>query len=215
MVTLIDQLAAASTAAAVSSASAAWWTLVATIFAAISNVAVLVYIFSNQNRQEREARRRRVRIARMNLVNGIDALERAEDLLMRQGAAERVHKGDVAALVGSARTSFEMVLVSDVFHSELRETARGADDIARVMSMRLDQTDRPWVVASEVIGGLAHELRELATISAKLSHEASLVERIEKLAYGHLDDETRIRPTTSPPRKTRPPGPMAARDTRG
>ena len=74
---LIDQLALQSTQAAVSSANAAWWTLGATIFAAISNVLVLVYIFTNQNRQEREARRRRVRIARMNLVNGIDALERA------------------------------------------------------------------------------------------------------------------------------------------
>jgi hypothetical protein len=186
---LIDQLALDSTRAAVSSANAAWWTLGATIFAAISNVLVLVYIFTNQNRQEREARRRRVRIARMNLVNGIDALERAETLLMQHGAAERVHKGDVAALVGSARTSFEMVLVSDVFHSELRETARAADDIARVMSMRMDQTDRPWVVASEVIGGLAHELRELAQVSNKLAHEASLVERIEKLAYGKLEEE--------------------------
>ena len=200
MVTLIDQLALDSTRAAVSSASAAWWTLGATIFAAVSNVLVLVYIFSNQNRQEREARRRRVRIARMNLVNGIDALERAETLLMQHGAAERVHKGDVAALVGSARTSFEMVLVSDVFHSELRETARAADDIARVMSMRLDQTDRPWVVASEVIGGLAHELRELSAVSAKLSHEATLVERIEKLAYGKMDDEPHIRQTPPPKR---------------
>ena len=191
---LIDQLAVDSTRAAVSSANAAWWTLGATIFAAVSNVLVLVYIFSNQNRQEREARRRRVRIARMNLVNGIDALERAETLLMQHGAAERVHKGDVAALVGIARTSFEMVLVSDVFHSELRETARAADDIARVMSMRMDQTDRPWVVASEVIGGLAHELRELAAVSNKLSHEASLVERIEKLAYGKLEQEPHGRP---------------------
>jgi hypothetical protein len=205
MVTLIDQLAVEATAAAMSSASAAWWTLGATIFAAVSNVAVLVYIFSNQNRQEREARRRRVRIARMNLVNGIDALERAETLLMQHGAAERVHKGDVAALVGSARTSFEMVLVSDVFDRELRDTARGADDIARVMSVRMDQTDRPWVVASEVIGGLAHELRELAAVSAKLSHETSLVERIEKLAYGHLDEEAAARSAT-PSRKTRPPG---------
>jgi hypothetical protein len=191
VVTLIDQLALESAQAAVSSASAAWWTLGATIFAAVSNVLVLVYIFTNQNRQEREARRRRVRIARMNLVNGIDALERAETLLMQHGAAERVHKGDVAALVGSARTSFEMVLVSDVFHSELRETARAADDIARVMSMRMDQTDRPWVVASEVIGGLAHELRELAGVSNKLAHEASLVERIEKLAYGKLEEDPR------------------------
>jgi hypothetical protein len=194
VLTLIDQLAAQSAAAEVSSANAAWWTLGATIFAAISNVLVLVYIFANQNRQEREARRRRVRIARMNLVNGVDALERAETLLMQHGAAERVHKGDVAALVGSARTSFEMVLVSDVFHSELRETARAADDIARVMSMRMDQTDRPWVVASEVIGGLAHELRELAAVSNKLSHEASLVERIEKLAYGKLEEESHRRP---------------------
>ena len=200
MVTLIDQLAAESAAAAVSSASAAWWTLGATVFAAISNVAVLVYIFTNQNRQEREARRRRVRIARMNLVNGIDALSRAEDLLMRHGAAERVHKGDVSALVGSARTSFEMVLVSDVFNRELRETARGADDIARVMSMRMDQTDRPWVVASEVIGGLAHELKQLAAFSAKLSHESSLVERIEKLAYGRFDDEPLIKPVPPPKR---------------
>jgi hypothetical protein len=199
VVTLIDQLALDSTRAAVSSANAAWWTLGATIFAAISNVLVLVYIFANQNRQEREARRRRVRIARMNLVNGVDALERAETLLMQHGAAERVHKGDVAALVGSARTSFEMVLVSDVFHSELRETARAADDIARVMSMRMDQTDRPWVVASEVIGGLAHELRELAAVSNKLSHEASLVERIEKLAYGKLEEESHRRPV--PPKR--------------
>ena len=203
MVTLIDQLALDSTRAAVSSANAAWWTLGATIFAAISNVLVLVYIFTNQNRQEREARRRRVRIARMNLVNGIDALERAETLLMQHGAAERVHKGDVAALVGSARTSFEMVLVSDVFHSELRETARAADDIARVMSMRMDQTDRPWVVASEVIGGLAHELRELALVSNKLAHEASLVERIEKLAYGKLEEEeTHRRPSPTKRPKT-------------
>src|SRR5580658_5168492 len=201
MVTLIDPLAAESAAAAVSSASAAWWTLGATMFAAISNVLVLVYIFSNQNRQEREARRRRVRIARMNLVNGIDALSRAETLLMQHGAAERVHKGDVAALVGSARTSFEMVLVSDVFDRELRETARGADDIARVMSVRMDQTDRPWVVASEVIGGLSRELRELAAVSAKLSHEATLVERIEKLAYGKIDDEPAVR--SSPPKRPR------------
>ena len=200
MVTLIDQLAAQSAAAAVSSANAAWWTLGATMFAAISNVLVLVYIFSNQNRQEREARRRRVRIARMNLVNGIDALERAETLLMQHGAAERVHKGDVAALVGSARTSFEMVLVSDVFDRELRETARGADDIARVMSVRMDQTDRPWVVASEVIGGLAHELRQLAAVSEKLSRETTLVERIEKLAYG-LDEEPAVR--SAPPKRPR------------
>jgi hypothetical protein len=199
---LIDQLALDSTRAAVSSANAAWWTLGATIFAAVSNVLVLVYIFTNQNRQEREARRRRVRIARMNLVNGIDALERAETLLMQHGAAERVHKGDVAALVGSARTSFEMVLVSDVFHSELRETARAADDIARVMSMRMDQTDRPWVVASEVIGGLAHELRELAQVSNKLAHEASLVERIEKLAYGKLEEEPHGRTTSARRPKT-------------
>jgi len=201
MVTLIDQLAAQSAAAAVSSANAAWWTLGATMFAAISNVLVLVYIFSNQNRQEREARRRRVRIARMNLVNGIDALERAETLLMQHGAAERVHKGDVAALVGSARTSFEMVLVSDVFHRELRETARAADDLARVMSMRMDQTDRPWVVASEVIGGLAHELKELSAVSAKLAHEATLVERIEKLAYGRMDDEPLTRPAAPAPKR--------------
>ena len=200
MVTLIDQLAAQSAAAAVSSANAAWWTLGATVFAAISNVMVLVYIFSNQNRQEREARRRRVRIARMNLVNGIDSLQRAETLLMEHGPAERVHKGDVAALVGSARTSFEMVLVSDVFHRELRDTARGADDIARVMSVRMDQTDRPWVTASEVIGGLANEIGRLAEFSAKISHEASLVERIEKLAYGHIDDEPLIRPTQPPKR---------------
>jgi hypothetical protein len=200
MLTLIDQLAAQSAAAAVSSANAAWWSLGATIFAAISNVLVLVYIFTNQNRQERESRRRRVRIARMNLVNGVAALERAEVLLMQHGPAERVHKGDVAALVGSARTSFEMVLVSDVFHRELRDTARAADDIARVMSMRMDQTDRPWVVASEVIGGLAHELRELSAVSAKLSHEATLVERIEKLAYGKMDDEPHIRQTPPPKR---------------
>ena len=200
MLTLIDQLAAQSAAAAVSSANAAWWSLGATIFAAISNVLVLVYIFTNQSRQEREARRRRVRIARMNLVNGVAALERAEVLLMQHGPAERVHKGDVAALVGSARTSFEMVLVSDVFHRELRDTARAADDIARVMSMRMDQTDRPWVVASEVIGGLAHELKQLAGVAAKLSHEASLVERIEKLAYGKMDDEPHIRQTPPPKR---------------
>ncbi len=203
MVILIDQLAAQSTAAAVSSASAAWWTLGATIFAAVSNVAVLVYIFANQNRQEREARRRRVRIARMNLVNGVDALERAENLLLEHGAAERVHKGDVAALVGSARTSFEMVLVSDVFHRELRETARAADDIARLMGVRMDQTDRPWVTASEVIGGLHHEIKRLAAASAKLSHEATLVERIEKLAYGAMDDEALTRPPVTPTRRPR------------
>ena len=83
---------------------------------------------------------------------------------------------------------------------ELRDTARAADDIARVMSMRMDQTDRPWVVASEVIGGLAHELRELSAVSAKLSHEASLVERIEKLAYGKMDDEPHVRQAPPPKR---------------
>jgi hypothetical protein len=188
MVTLIDQLAADSAAAAMSAARAAWWTLGATIFAAIANVAVLVYIFSNQNQQEREARRRRIRIARMNLVNGLDAIDRAEKLLMRHGAAERVHKGDVAALVGSARTSFELVLVSDIFHRELRDVARQADDVARVMSVRLDQSDRQWVVASEVIGGLANQLKQLADFNAKISHEATLVERIEKIAYAKLGD---------------------------
>jgi hypothetical protein len=188
MVTLVDQLAAQATAAAISSANAEWWTLGATLFAAVSNVAVLVYIFTNQNQQEREARRRRVRIARMNLTNGLAALSRAEELLMRHGAAERVHKGDVAALVGSARTSFELVLVSDVFDRELREVAREADDVARVMSLRMEQAaDRSWVVASEIIGGLAQQLRKVTAFSAKLAHEASLVERIEKIAYGRLD----------------------------
>ena len=128
-------------------------------------------------------------------------MQRAFERAAHEYARHLAFESDVAALVGSARTSFEMVLVSDVFHRELRETARGADDIARVMSVRLDQTDRPWVTASEVIGGLAHEIKQLSELSAKLSHEASLVERIEKLAYGHMDDEPLLRPPPAPKRQ--------------
>lgn len=79
--------------------------------------------------------------------------------------------------------------MSDIFNRELRDTAREADDAARMMSVRLDQSgDRQWVVATEIIGGLAGQLRRFGEFNAKLAHEATLVERIEKIAYAKLGD---------------------------